>query len=260
MTVPVLEQKAWVEQIMGLPVSVHVRCHDPAAAGDRVAALFAELRRVDEVLSPYLDASDLSRWERRELTLADADPMLGEALRLCDEARRRTEGWFDARRLPDPRNGHPRYDPSGLVKGWTAERAARHLAGLPGAGWCLNAGGDVLVHTPEDQPAWRIGIEHPADPARVMQVVERRSGAVATSGSTHRGSHVVDPHSARPATASRAVTVTGPSLLWADVYATAAVARGSNAMAWLEEIDGYEGLTVTSRGLLRTTTGWPGRR
>jgi hypothetical protein len=28
--------------------------------------------------------------------------------------------------------------------------------------------------------------------------------------------------------------------------------------AGLEEIDGYEGLAVTSGGLLRMTTGWPG--
>lgn len=258
MTAPALAQKAWVEQIMGLPISIHVRGHHAASreAGERVAAVFAELRRVDEVLSPYREESDLSRWERRELPLAGADPMLGEALRLCDEARERTEGWFDARGLPDPRDGHPRLDPSGLVKGWAVERAARYLAELPEAGWCLNAGGDVVLHAPDDQPAWRVGIEHPHDPARVMRVVERRTGAVATSGSTHRGAHIVDPRTGRPATALRSVTVTGPTLLWADVYATAAVARGSSATGWLDGLDGYEALLVTSGGILRTTTGW----
>src|SRR5207244_12543662 len=53
----------------------------------------------------------------------------------------------------------PRYDPSGLVKGWAVQRAARHLAGLDGNGWCLNAGGDVLVQVPADQPSWRVGTE-----------------------------------------------------------------------------------------------------
>jgi thiamine biosynthesis lipoprotein len=159
--------------------------------------------------------------------------------------------------LPDPHIGVPRYDPSGLVKGWAAERAARHLSTLDGYGWCLNAGGDVLVHAPPDQPAWRIGIEHPDDPARVMRVVERRSGAVATSGSTHRGAHIVDPHTRRPATVTRAVTVTGPTLLWADVYATAAAARGPAAMPWLDGLAGYEALLVSRSGLLRSTGGWP---
>jgi FAD:protein FMN transferase len=246
MTAPVRKRTAWVEQIMGLPVSVHVRGHDPAAAEGAVAALFAELRRVDEVLSPYRDDSDLNRWERGELSPADADPMLAEVVRLCDEARERTEGWFDARGLPDPRDGRPRFDPSGLVKGWAAERAAGHLADRPGLGWCLNAGGDVLVHAPDDQPAWRVGIEHPDDPGRILRVVERRSGAVATSGSAHRGRHIIDPHSGRPATGRRAVTVTGPSLRWADIYATAAVAQGSGAPSWLPRTDGYQAVVVTT--------------
>lgn len=84
--------------------------------------------------------------------------------------------------------------------------------------------------------------------------------AVATSGSAHRGHHIIDPHSKRPASASRAVTVAGPTLLWADVYATAAVARGSTAVAWLDGIDDYEGLVVRSGSLLPTTAGWPGRQ
>jgi thiamine biosynthesis lipoprotein len=142
------------------------------------------------------------------------------------------------------------------VKGWAVERAARHVADLAGYGWCLNAGGDVLVHAPDGQPPWRIGIENPNDPARIMRVVERRDGAVATSGSTHRGAHIIDPYTGRPAAAVRAVTLTGPALLWADVYATAAAARGAAALPWLHDLDGYEGMMVTSSGVLRTTNAW----
>jgi FAD:protein FMN transferase len=246
-------RKAWVEQVMGLPVSVHVRGPRPAAAGDAVAALFADLRHADAVFSPYRDDSELNRLERGELSLDDADPTLPEVLTLCGEARRRTGGWFDARNLPDPRTGARRLNPSGLVKGWAAERAARHLAGLDGHGWCLNAGGDVLVATPGGHPAWRIGIEDPADPGRVLRVVEVRSGAVATSGDAHRGAHIVDPYTGEPAIAVRAVTVTGPSLLWADVHATAAAARGS-----LDDLpEGYAGLLVARDGTVTTTPAWP---
>ena len=259
MTTRTLARRAWVEQVMGLPVSLHLR--GERLTGDlideRIAAVYREFRHVEAVLSPYRDDSDLSRWERGALHLEQADPMLAQVITLCEQARRRTEGWFDPRGLPDPRTGRPRYDPSGLVKGWAAERAARHLAALEGIGWCLNAGGDVLVHTPDDQPAWRIGIENPDDPARIMRVVERRTGAVATSGSAHRGTHIVDPHTRRPAIRTKAVTVAGPSLMWADVYATAAAARGPDALQWLDGLDGYEALLVARSGLLRATTGWP---
>ncbi|MFF5228762.1 FAD:protein FMN transferase [Dactylosporangium sp. NPDC000521] len=250
-----LPRRAWVEQIMGLPVSVHLRgpgAGDPAAAA-AVARVFADLRRDDAAFSPYLDGSDLSRWERGE---APPTPALDAVFALCDEARERTGGWFDPRGLPDPRTGRPRYDPSGLVKGWAVQRAAAHLPA--GLGWCLNAGGDVLVHAPDGQPPWRIGVEDPDAPeAGVAHVVTRSTGAVATSGRTHRGDHIVDPYTGGPATGVRAVTVTGPDLLWADVYATAAAARGPWAMDWLEGLDGYEALMVTASGLVRVTEGWP---
>jgi len=242
-TVP---RRAWVEQIMGLPVSLHVRGDDPSDPGvrRRVAEVFAGLRHADAVFSPYRDDSDLSRWERGELTLADADPTLAEVIELCEEARERTDGWFDPRGLPDPRTGEPRYDPSGLVKGWAVQRAAVHLASVDGHGWCVNAGGDVLVHAPDDQPPWRVGIEDPADPTRVIEVVERRDGAVATSGSTHRGGHIIDPYTGRAAAGLRAATVIGPDLMWADVYATACVARGPTCAGWMASLTGYEARLV----------------
>jgi FAD:protein FMN transferase len=254
-----LARRSWAEQIMGLPISIHLRGDDLGGARveQHVAGVFADLRRADAVLSSYRDDSDLSRWERRDVTLAEADPALADVMTLCAEATARTGGWFDPHGLPDPRTGRPRYDPSGLVKGWAVQHGARHLADLPGYGWCLNAGGDVLVHAPDGQPPWRVGIEDPDDPGRVMRVVGRRGGAVATSGTAHRGAHIIDPHTSRPVTAVRSVTVTGPELLWADVYATAAAARGPAAVDWLDGLDGYEGLLVTSSGLLRATGGWP---
>ncbi|MFC4584960.1 FAD:protein FMN transferase [Sphaerisporangium corydalis] len=297
------QRRAWVQQIMGMPVSVHVRCDDPSAAHveHRVAAVFAELRHADAVFSPYRDDSDLSRWQRGELTLhsanvpltkadaafaeADAalvkagaalaeangtlaeaaaalaevngtlpkaDFTLAEVVALCEQARLRTGGWFDAR--ADGRT----YDPSGLVKGWAVQRAARNLAGLHGYGWCLNAGGDVLVHAPDGRPPWRVGIEDPDRPSRTTGVITVRDGAVATSGTAHRGAHITDPHTRAPATKVRAVTVTGPDLLWADVYATAAAARGTDAIDWLNSLPRIEAQLLTTTGTTHTTTGWSG--
>ncbi|MGI5240039.1 FAD:protein FMN transferase [Dactylosporangium sp. CA-139066] len=256
MNAATLPRRAWVEQIMGLPVSIHVRGDEPAGADveSRVAAAFADLRRADAMFSPYRDDSDLARWERGEPV---TDPAFAEVLALCEEARERTGGWFDPRGLPDPRTGAPRFDPSGLVKGWAVQRAAGHLQTLRRYSWCLNAGGDVLVHAEEDHPAWRVGIEHPDDPSRLLHVLERRGGAVATSGTAHRGRHIMDPKTGRPATAVRSVTVTGPRLLWADVYATAAAARGPRSLAWLETLDDHDALLLTASGLAQVTSGWP---
>jgi thiamine biosynthesis lipoprotein len=102
------------------------------------------------------------------------------------------------------------------------------------------------VYAPEDHPSWRVGIEDPSDPSRITRVVSLRTGAVATSGSAHRGAHIMDPHTRAPATGVRAVTVAGPELLWADVYATAAAASGPSAIDWLNGLDGYEVLGFTA--------------
>ena len=252
-----LVRRAWVEQVMGLPVSVHVRGPDLSVAEPVVEELFADLHRADAVFSPYRDDSELSRWERGELLVTEADPTLAEVLDLCEQARERTEGWFDPRGLPDPHDGRPRYDPSGLVKGWAAQRAGGRLSALDDCGWYLNAGGDIMVHAPADQPPWRVGVEDPFDGQRLLTVVNGRDLAVATSGVNHRGTHIIDPHRGTPATSVRSVTILGPELLWADVYATAAVARGLSAMDWLAELDGYEALLVDASAQVFATEGWP---
>jgi FAD:protein FMN transferase len=144
-TLPTVPRIAVVEQVMGLPVSIHVR--GPRARGSAAAeamrSAFDVLRSADLMFSTYRADSQVSRIDRGELSLADADPMVREVCELADEARALTGGLFDIR-SPDS-DGRMRFDPSGLVKGWAAERAAFALEGLDEHDFMLNAGGDVVV-------------------------------------------------------------------------------------------------------------------
>jgi len=254
-------RRAWVEQIMGMPISIHLRGaashHDAADAA--VAAVFADLRAVDAIFSTYRADSDISRCNRSELALADCHPSVTEVVDLCEEAGRRTAGAFDAH-LPAP-GGGTWFDPSGLVKGWATERAAGHLARLAsdlGLDFCLNAGGDVVVGVGAgSSPSWRVGIEDPDHPRRIIGVVPVRAGGVATSGRAHRGDHILDPRTARPARTLRAATVTGPSLMWADVYATAAIVTGPAVLEWIVAFPGYEALVVMPAGDVLATPAFP---
>ncbi|NJC86143.1 FAD:protein FMN transferase [Planosporangium mesophilum] len=231
---------------MGLPVSVHVRGPhaDSTGVGDAVAAVFAELRMIDALFSPYRPDSRVSALNRGERVTG---PLVETVLELCEQARDRTGGYFDAylRRAAS----RPAFDPSGLVKGWAVERAAAHLRGID---HYVSAGGDLVT-----RGSWRIGVEDPAQPDRLLTVLEVTDHAVATSGGAHRGAHILDPHTGAPARGLRSVTVTGPSLTWADVYATAAVARGPEAVRWLDGLPGYEALLVRDDGTLLATPGWP---
>ncbi|MFN2608762.1 MAG: FAD:protein FMN transferase [Acidimicrobiales bacterium] len=250
-------RRAWVEQIMGMPVSVHLR--GPAALGDTaaglVAAVFDHLRHVDAVFSTYRPESDVTRLNRGDVRLDACHPWVGEVVTLCAEATARTGGWFDAR-LPAP-GGGTWFDPSGLVKGWSVEAASRWLADVDDADFCLNAGGDVVVGiATADAGPWRVGIEDPGDVSRVLAVVEAWAGGVATSGRARRGLHIVDPRSGAPATGLQSATVVGPSLMWADVYATAMVAGGRESVDWLGGLDGYEAMVVTDTSEVLATAGW----
>lgn len=247
-------RRSFVDQVMGMPVSVLVR--GPAARTDEladvVARVHAELHEVDRRFSTWRPDSAVSRLRRQELPPDDVPADVQEVLRRCDDARQRTGGWFDAS-LPDA-DGVRRTDPTGLVKGWAVERAARHLAALEGHDWLVNAGGDVVAQARYGAP-WRVGVEDPRDRSRVLARLPLVSGGVATSGSAARGPHVVDPRTGAPAAALLSATVVGPSLCEADVQATAAFAQGPASIERLEALPGYEALLVHLDGHVARTTG-----
>jgi thiamine biosynthesis lipoprotein len=93
----------------------------------------------------------------------------------------------------------------------------------------------------------------------VLTVVTGRDFAVATSGTSERGAHIVDALTGRAATGYASATVTGPSLTYADAYATAAFVMGLDALAWIEAIDGYSALLVTADGSVHKSSGLPAR-
>jgi thiamine biosynthesis lipoprotein len=252
-----LSRRAWVDQIMGMPISVHLRGTklDGPATAQAVARVFADLRQVDELFSTYRHDSQISRLNRGELTHAELNPMVRAVIKLCEQAKARTDGYFDAYQTT-PTGGRT-FDPSGLVKGWAAERASLYLRRLTSVSFYLNAGGDIIVGGPVDSEPWRVGVEDPDQPQRLVDVIALASGAVATSGGAHRGPHIVDPHTGAAALDVRSATVIGESLTWADVYATAAVACGREAAARMAQIAGYQALLVAADGRLLATPGWP---
>lgn len=235
-------RRAWTEQVMGMPVSIHVRGDSPDRdlTREAVERAFAVLRAVDATFSPFRDDSELSRLRRGELTLTDASGDMRLVERLCRTAVERTGGAFDPWRWRDG------YDPTGLVKGWAVARVGQLLRELD-ADVLVNAGGDVLARSVSGQP-WLVGIEDPSDRASVLATVPVVDGAVATSGPAARGAHIVDPRTGEPASGVLSATVVGPSILWADVDATAAVALGDAAPSWTSTLHGTSGLLVLADG------------
>jgi thiamine biosynthesis lipoprotein len=242
MTAPVTDAPTvvrHVEHVMGMPISVALRGRHAGDTRGRAAwaATLAVLREADQVFSTYRPESVISRLGRGELALAECPRAVAEVLAIGEAARQDSGGAFAV-------NRGGVLDPAGVVKGWAAERAAVHLAELPETDFCLSAGGDIVCRTLDPAGApWRIGIEDPRDPSRLVAVVPLHTGAVATSGSSRRGPHIVDARTGRPAIGLASVTVVGRALTVVDVDATAAFALGPDGERWLAT-RGHQGVLI----------------
>lgn len=244
---------------MGTVFSFDVRGGDPDDVRSALDEAVAGLRRVDEVFSTYRDHSQVSRLARGELTVGECAPEVAEVLDLGAVAERTSEGWFST-------SYGGRVDPTGIVKGWSVERAARRLAAVPGvSGVSVNGGGDVqLLGHPGAQRPWRVGVTDPIRPGGLAAVISAAGLdelAVATSGTAERGTHIVDPRTGRSAVTDLvAVTVVAPHLTWADCWATAAFAMGSRqGLRWLESLPDVEALLITGGDEVRCTGGLASR-
>ena len=234
---------------MGTVVSFDLR-----GAGDHAAGIDAAVswfHDVDRRFSTYRIDSEVSRLGGGELTQDGVSEDLRAVIAACDAVEARSGGAFSA-------NRGGRFDPSGYVKGWAAERAGSILRSHGCADWSLNTGGDVRVSSSSTvRNRWRIGVQHPFDRARLATVVHARDLAVATSGRYERGDHIDDPRTGTAATSVASTTVCGRDLGLADAYATAAFVLGEDGPAWVAGLPGYECWTVLDDRRVLATAGFP---
>ena len=202
-----------------------------------VETAMAWLHDADARFSTYREDSEIRRLDRGELLVADASADVREVLERCVALREETGGFFDVRATG-------RLDPSALVKGWAAQRAADMLGATD---FCLNAGGDVIARG----SGWRVGIQHPLERDAIAARVSASDLAVATSGTYERGPHIASDGEVL------SVTVTGPDLGTADAYSTAAFAMGAAGPEWTLRLHGYEAMTILTGGHVLCTPGFP---
>jgi thiamine biosynthesis lipoprotein len=225
-----------VQQVMGMPVTVHVADAD---VGEAVLdEVFDDFALLDRVFSPFLPDSAVSRINRGELKPEDAGDLVIQALHLCRLYEGATNGYFSAWL-------GGRLDPSGLVKGWAIDRGCSIIDRHGCRNFFVDAGGDVQTRgVSERGEPWRVGIRHPVLRDKVVRIILASGLAVATSGTYEKGDHIVDPHTGMAANDLLSFTVTGPDILQADVYATAAFAMGKQGLAFIDRVQGYEAYAI----------------
>ena len=245
---------------MGMPITVAIPDRERAAGtppwvrfqttAAAVDAVFSHFRRVDERFSPYKPGSETSRIDRGELAEAGASEEMREVIALAEGTRMQTAGFFDVRH-------DGRFDPSGLVKGWAIDGAARLLAEDGIVSFCVEAGGDMeLRGTNEEGEPWTVGIRSPFDPSRLIRRLRLTDRGIATSGTYIRGRHIWNPVTGGAADEIASLTVVGPNVYEADRFATAAFAMGKDGIVFVGSLPGLDAYMVDKEGTATFTPGF----
>jgi thiamine biosynthesis lipoprotein len=226
---PVLSHAEWLSEqasIMGTRVSVEL-WHEQHELGERaIASVFDEFKRLDEKLSPYKTASELSLVNR----MAAEAPLniSSELFQLLQESHRYaelTQGAFDISfasighqydyrtgKKPDPQSTQQalplidyrhikldaehqtvhflqkgvRIDLGGIAKGYAVDRGIKILQESGIEHALISAGGDSRLMGDHRGRPWHIGIQAPRKAQAMAAVLPLSETAISTSGDYER--------------------------------------------------------------------------
>jgi thiamine biosynthesis lipoprotein len=210
--------------IMGTRIAINLWQDDPAVAQDLIAKVFAELRRLDQQFSPYIDSSELSKVNRLAATqsMPVSDEML-HLIQVSNEYSQLTNGAFDItyasvgylydyRKAQKPddasiqkllpsidyrhiqlgdhtvhfKNAEVKIDLGGIAKGYALDRGIAILKSAGVLYATLTAGGDsYFLGLHQDRP-WNVVIQHPRDHKKNVLMLPVADMAVSTSGDYER--------------------------------------------------------------------------
>ncbi len=230
-----------------MPVTVEVM--DEGVTDSLLDAVFSDFRHLDAVFSTYREESVVSRINRADIRLEEGGELVQLAASLCRSYERDTGGAFSAWR-------GGLFDPSGLVKGWAIDRACSILSTAGCRNFYVDGAGDAQTRGMNGGTPWRVGIRHPWQPDRIVRVIVAHDLAVATSGTYEKGLHIVDPRTGLPAAELVSLTVVGPDIVEADVYATAAFAMGRAGLEFIINRPPYEAYAIEPDGIATFTPGF----
>lgn len=208
---------------MGTPVSITVLHESATQAEAAIQAAFAEIDRIDALMSTYKDESEISRLNRDGRVETGPDMRLVVARAL--EFHHMSSGAFDITTKPllelyersystsgappspaeisetlthvDARQvrleGHRitlprevRITLDGLAKGYAIDRAIEVLKEQGITHALVNAGGDLRALGDKAGTPWRVALQNPRDPADYITEIDLADASVATSGDYRR--------------------------------------------------------------------------
>ena len=222
---------------------------------------FEILTEADTMFSLYKPNSETSRLNREEIPWSDASPVQRDVRTMCEDWKSVTSGFFDSGPSPG------KYDPSGLVKAWATRNAALYLEANGYSDFTINAGGDIYLGPDvRTSPLTRVGLSNyvsisspDASTNFVLELEGSGFFGVATSGSAERGNHIWSTKGAKAEDRFLQVSVAAIDLITADIWATAIVAGGPEALIEFEKnVSATSGVALVTdqNGRIGSTAGF----
>lgn len=223
---------------MGMPITAKINDADATAAD--LNSVFDYFEQTEKKFSVFLATSEITLINEGKIKKVDYSDAMNEILEKAEQTKKETNGFFDI----IANDG--RYNPSGLVKGWAINNAAKILKERGFENFYINAGGDIQVQgTNELGQFWSVGIRNPFNRKEIVRILYIKDAGVATSGTAIRGQHIYNPHDRQKEIAEIvSLTVIGPNIYEADRFATAAFAMGKEGIKFIESLRGFEAYLI----------------
>lgn len=239
----------------------------PAAHEASIESAFAEAKRVEEMLSTWIDGSELSRLNRGAHTPSSE---LRTLLDTADEWSRRTGRAFDPRikslievwktreegALPDRAAlanamQSRKWEEGAFGKGYALDRM---LAKLAGEEAMIDFGGQLVV-----RGELRVSIADPANREHPVVALTMRDASLSTSSGSEktfevegrRFSHILDPRTGDALPPRGSVSVVANDALTADILSTALYVMGEDEGLRWADANGVAAIFITPHHTIR---------
>jgi FAD:protein FMN transferase len=213
-------------------------CEISAASPSQIDAAFAEAKRVEAMLSTWIEDSELIRVNRG----AAPGPELGA---LLDNAR----AWsVKTNRAFDPRWRGDRYEAGAFGKGYALDR----MLALTTGDAVIDFGGQLAVRGSHE-----VSIADPVRRDQPLLSLNLTDASLSTSGDSERPGHVVDPRTGRPVRSRGSVSVIAADALTADILSTALYVMGADEGLRWADANGIAAIFITDSRLVRRSSHAP---
>ena len=204
--------------LMGTVCEVAVDGKDAEA---QIEAAFAEAKRIESMLSTWIDDSELIRVNRG----AQPGPELRALLDRAQEWSGKTGGAFDPR-WREKAHGQRGYEAGAFGKGYALDR----MLALTRGEATIDFGGQLIVRGSRE-----VAIAAPADRKRPVLALTLTDASLSTSSGSEQPGHIYDPRTGQSLPARGSVSVIAGDATTADILSTALYVMGEEeGLRWAD--------------------------